>query len=42
MTNLAGISLDSDGVFADGHSLQLAKVSGSVEEGLVATLNVPI
>lgn len=40
--NLAGVSLDSDGVFADGYSLQMAKVTGSVEEGYVATLNVPI
>ena len=40
--NLAGVSLDSDGIFADGHSLQMAKVTGSVEEGYVATLNVPI
>lgn len=40
--NLAGVSLDSDMVFADGHSLQLATVTGSVEEGYVATLNVPV
>lgn len=40
--NLAGVSLDSDGIFADGYSLQMAKVTGSVEEGYVATLNVPI
>jgi protocatechuate 3,4-dioxygenase beta subunit len=42
VTNLAGVSLDSDGVFADGYSLQMAKVTGSVEEGYVATLSVPI
>jgi protocatechuate 3,4-dioxygenase beta subunit len=40
--NLVGVSLDSDGIFADGHSLQMAKVTGSVEEGYVATLSVPI
>ena len=42
VTNLAGVSLDTDGIFSDGHSLQLARVTGSVEEGYVATLNVPI
>jgi protocatechuate 3,4-dioxygenase beta subunit len=42
VTNLAGVSLDSDGIFADGYSLQMAKVTGSVEEGYVATLSVPI
>ena len=42
VANLAGVSLDSDGIFSDGYSLQLAKMSGSVDEGFVATLNVPI
>lgn len=42
VSNLAGVSLDSDGIFSDGYSLQLAKMTGSVEEGFVATLNVPI
>ena len=42
VTNLGQVSLDSDGIFSDGHSLQLARVTGSVEEGYVATLNVPI
>jgi protocatechuate 3,4-dioxygenase beta subunit len=42
VTNLAGVSLDSDGIFSDGYSLQLAKMTGSVEEGFVATLSVPI
>lgn len=42
VANLASVSLASDNVFADGHSLQLAKVSGSVARGYVATLNVPI
>jgi protocatechuate 3,4-dioxygenase beta subunit len=42
VTNLTQISLDSDGIFADGYSLQMAKVSGSTEEGYVASLNVPV
>ena len=37
-----GMSLDTDNVFSDGHSLQLAKVSGSVKQGYRATLRVPI
>lgn len=40
--NLAGVSLDSDMVFSDGYSLQLAKVAGSVSEGYTATLRVPV
>ncbi|WP_246861958.1 intradiol ring-cleavage dioxygenase [Nocardioides sp. SYSU D00065] len=40
--NLAQTSLDSDGVFGDGWSLQLASVKGSVTDGYTATLNVPI
>ncbi len=40
--NLAGVSLDSDGIFSDGYSLQLASMKGSVTEGYTATLNVPI
>lgn len=42
VANLAQISLDSDMVFADGHSLQMAKMAGSVVDGYVATLNVPV
>ena len=42
VTNLGQVSLDTDGIFSDGHSLQLARVTGSLEEGYVATLNVPI
>lgn len=42
VANLARTSLDSDMVFADGHTLQLAQVTGSVSEGYVATLNVPV
>ena len=42
VANLAQVSLDSDGIFSDGFSLQMATVTGSVEEGYVATLNVPV
>ncbi|MGD9961428.1 3,4-dioxygenase subunit beta [Nocardioides sp.] len=40
--NLQSTSLDTDMVFSDGYSLQMAKLTGSVDEGYVATLNVPI
>ncbi len=40
--NLAQVSLDTDGIFSDGYSLQMAKVTGSVDEGYVATLSVPV
>ena len=40
--NLAATSLATDGIFSDGYSLQMATVTGSVADGLVATLNVPI
>lgn len=40
--NLASLSLDTDGIFADGHSLQMAKVTGSVDDGYSVTLNVPV
>lgn len=40
--NLAGVSLDSDGVFSDGHSLQMATVTGSVDEGYTISLNIPV
>ena len=42
VSNLSRTSLDSDMVFGDGYSLQLAKVIGSVDDGYVATLNVPV
>jgi len=42
VTNLAGVSLDSDGIFSDGYSLQMATMKGSAASGLTATLNVPI
>jgi len=40
--NLAGVSLDSDGVFGDGHSLQMAKLTGSVQDGYTLALTVPV
>jgi hypothetical protein len=42
LANLSGVSLDGDGIVGDGWSLQLATVTGSVAEGYVATLEVPI
>jgi protocatechuate 3,4-dioxygenase beta subunit len=42
LQNLSQVSLDSDMVFSDGYSLQLAKVTGTVGDGLTATLNVPV
>jgi protocatechuate 3,4-dioxygenase beta subunit len=41
-SNLSQTSLDSDNIFSDGYSLQLAKVTGSVADGMTATLNVPV
>lgn len=40
--NLAQVSLDTDNVFSDGHSLQLATLTGSVDEGYTLSLNVPV
>ena len=40
--NLASTSLSSDMVFSDGYSLQMATVTGSVDEGYVASLNIPV
>ncbi len=42
VTNLAQLSLASDNVFSDGYSLQLATVTGSVEDGYTVRLNVPV
>ena len=36
------MSLDGDGIFSDGYSLQMATVTGTLEEGYVATLNLPV
>jgi protocatechuate 3,4-dioxygenase beta subunit len=42
LQNLAQSSLETDMVFSDGYSLQLATVTGNVTDGLTATLNVPV
>lgn len=42
VTNLARVSLDSDMVFSDGYSLQMATVTGSASDGCTATLRVPV
>jgi len=38
----AGVSLDTDGIFSDGYSLQLGRLTGSVDEGYTLRLNVPV
>ena len=40
--NMEQTSLDSDNVFSDGYSLQMAAVTGDVTNGYTATLNVPV
>ena len=42
LQNMAQTSLDTDMVFSDGYSLQLGTVTGSVGDGMTATLNVPV
>jgi protocatechuate 3,4-dioxygenase beta subunit len=42
VSSFANVSLDTDGVFSDGYSLQLATVTGSVDEGFTMSLNVPV
>lgn len=42
VTNLSEISLDSDMVFSDGWSLEMASVTGDSGDGYTATLAVPI
>lgn len=42
LDNLDATSLDTDMVFSDGYSLQLARVEGSVEAGYTLSLNVPV
>jgi len=42
ITNMAQTGIDSDNVFSDGYSLQLAKATGSADEGYTLTLNVPV
>lgn len=40
--NLSGITLETDNIFSDGYSLQMATVTGDVDGGYTATLRVPI
>lgn len=40
--NLSQVSLESDNVFSDGWSSELATVTGSVADDYTATLNVPV
>ena len=42
VANLAQVSLESDMVFADGVSQQLATVAGDGQTGYTATLLVPV
>ena len=42
LRNLSQTSLATDMVFSDGYSLQLGTVTGSVDKGMTATLNVPV
>ncbi len=42
MQNLARTPLDSDMVFSDGYSLQMAAVTGTVDEGMTVKLNVAV
>jgi hypothetical protein len=42
VANLERTSLESDNVFGDGYSTQLATISGSPSGGLTATLTVPV
>jgi protocatechuate 3,4-dioxygenase beta subunit len=42
LQNMAQTSLETDNVFSDGYSLQLATVTGNVTDGMTATLNVPV
>lgn len=42
VTNLGQLTLDTDGIFSDGYSLQMASVTGSVDEGYTISLNVPV
>jgi protocatechuate 3,4-dioxygenase beta subunit len=42
VTNLSQVTLESDMVFADGAGQQLATVTGSVDDGFVMGLSVPV
>ena len=40
--NMSSLSIDTDGIFRDGYSQQLATVSGSATAGYTLTLDVPV
>jgi protocatechuate 3,4-dioxygenase beta subunit len=42
VTNLSQVSLNSDNVFSDGYSLQMASVTGSVADGYTIALTVAV
>lgn len=42
VSNLSQTSLDSDMVFSDGHSLQMAAVTGTADDGMTIKLNVAV
>jgi protocatechuate 3,4-dioxygenase beta subunit len=42
MDNLSQVSLDTDMVFSDGYELQMATVSGSIDDGYTVTLQVAV
>lgn len=42
VANLAPLSLETDGIFADGYELELAEVTGNTSSGMTATLTVPV
>jgi protocatechuate 3,4-dioxygenase beta subunit len=42
VANMASLSLESDGIFADGYDQQLAAMSGNADDGFVASLTVAV
>jgi hypothetical protein len=42
VASLSQISLESDNVFGDGSDQQLATVTGSVDDGFVLRLSIPV
>ncbi len=42
ITNLAGVSLATDGIFADGYETQLATITGDTTNGYTAALTISI
>jgi protocatechuate 3,4-dioxygenase beta subunit len=42
VTNMASLSLESDGIFADGYAQQLAAMSGNPDDGFAAALTVAV